>query len=167
MREILPGRVTADIEAPFTVFIIGFRINHLLKFSKWIPVGRAMRPMMKELVADGDKGLMHAEIFFYRRGIGLLQYWKSFDHLETYAREKSGLHMSAWARFNRLVGDDGSVGIWHETYTVQPGNFEAIYGNMPRFGLGAAADDLVPTTGNRATARERLKDGDRKADAAE
>lgn len=167
MREIFPGRVTAEIEAPFVVFIIGFRINNFFKFRKWIPVGRAMGPMVRELMADKDKGLLHAEVFFYRRGVGLLQYWKSYDHLETYAREKSGLHLSAWAKFNRLVGDDGSVGIWHETYTVQPGNFEVIYGNMPRFGLGAAANSVVPTTGSRATARERLKTNEKKADAAE
>lgn len=167
MKEILPGRVTAEIEAPFVVFIIGFRINNFFKFRKWIPVGRAMGPMVRELMADKGKGLLHAEVFFYRRGVGLLQYWKSYDHLETYAREKTGLHMSAWAKFNRLVGDDGSVGIWHETYTVQPGNFEVIYGNMPRFGLGAAADNVVPTTGNRATSRDRLKVNEKKADAAE
>jgi hypothetical protein len=34
----------------------------------------------------------------------------------------------------------GDVGIWHETYVVQPGCYEAIYGGMPRFGLGMAGE---------------------------
>ena len=28
------------------------------------------------------------------------------------------------------------VGIWHETYVVKPGNYEAIYSGMPPHGLG-------------------------------
>lgn len=38
-------------------------------------------------------------------------------------------------RFNKAVNDSGDVGIWHETYQVQAGRFEAVYGNMPTFGL--------------------------------
>ncbi|WP_265578500.1 MULTISPECIES: DUF4188 domain-containing protein [unclassified Nostoc] len=59
-------------------------------------------------------------------------------------------------RFNRKVlGTDGSVGIWHETYLIEPGRDEAIYGNMPVFGL-AAATKHVPAMGRRETARRRL-----------
>ena len=42
------------------------------------------------------------------------------------------------AAFSRAVGSGGDVGIWHETYRVQPGNFECIYNNMPAFGLRKA-----------------------------
>ncbi len=38
------------------------------------------------------------------------------------------------------------MGIWHETYRVQPGNFECIYNNMQAFGLGKAMK-LVPVQG--------------------
>jgi hypothetical protein len=37
------------------------------------------------------------------------------------------------------VKASGDVGIWHETYLVRSGGYEAIYGNMPRIGLAAAA----------------------------
>jgi hypothetical protein len=47
------------------------------------------------------------------------------------------------------------VGIWHETYTVNPDQFESVYGNMPRFGLGAAMEH-VEAIGRRETARLRL-----------
>jgi hypothetical protein len=48
------------------------------------------------------------------------------------------------------------VGIWHETYTVNPDQFESVYSNMPRFGL-AAAMDHVEAVGRRYTARKRLE----------
>jgi hypothetical protein len=53
-----------------------------------------------------------------------------------------------------LVHDD-SIGIWHETYLVEPGKHECIYGNMPAFGLGAATK-IVPATGRLMQAKERF-----------
>ena len=42
----------------------------------------------------------------------------------------------------RELMKEGPVGIWHETYLVEPGKFECVYGNMPRFGLAAAGDHV-------------------------
>jgi len=47
------------------------------------------------------------------------------------------------------------VGIWHETYTVAPGQYENIYVNMPRFGMGSAMPH-VPITGSMDGARLRM-----------
>lgn len=58
-----------------------------------------------------------------------------------------------------MVGADGSVGIWHETYMVQRADYEAIYSNMPLFGL-AKATEHVPAIGRRETARRRLMRGE-------
>ncbi|GAX37782.1 monooxygenase family protein [Nodularia sp. NIES-3585] len=69
-------------------------------------------------------------------------------------RNPSEPHLKAWLRFNRAVGVDGSVGIWHATYLIEPGKYEAVYANMPVFGL-AAATQHVPATGKRRTARDR------------
>jgi hypothetical protein len=85
----------------------------------------------------------------------LISYWRSFDCLENFARNPSDPHLGAWRRFNQSVGTDGSVGIWHETYLVAAGQYEAVYGNMPVFGL-AAATRHVPALGNKETARRRL-----------
>ena len=46
--------------------------------------------------------------------------------------------LPAWQAFNRAVGSNGDVGIWHETYVVRPGAYETVYNNMPPWGLGAA-----------------------------
>ena len=80
---------------------------------------------------------------------------RSFEDLETFARNREEPHLAAWRRYNQAIGSDGSVGIWHETYLVKAGQYEAVYGNMPAFGLGAAGR-LLPAIGDRATARGRL-----------
>jgi len=54
-----------------------------------------------------------------------------------------------------MIGSDGSVGIWHETYLVQAKEYECVYGNMPIFGL-IRATTYVRAVGNRETARLRL-----------
>jgi hypothetical protein len=43
---------------------------------------------------------------------------------------------NAHAPGRRCARVDGRVGVWHETYVVEPGNYENIYVNMPPFGLG-------------------------------
>jgi Monooxygenase af470-like len=69
--------------------------------------------------------------------------------------DKDDPHLEAWRRFNKTIGSDGSVGIFHETFLVDAGKYEALYGNMPVFGL-AAATKHVPAVGKRETARRRL-----------
>jgi len=152
---VFRGRYTAQIDGPFVVFLIGMRVNKLLKPGKWLPVARAMPGMVAQLLAHRELGLLHAESFLYWRGAALVQYWRSFEQLERFARDPSLAHLDAWKRFNRDVGADGSVGIWHETYLVEAGRYESVYGNMPRFGLAAAAEH-VPAIGARETAKRRL-----------
>lgn len=159
MAQILKGRHTAKIDEPFVVFMIGLRINKLLAFKQWVPAVRAMGPMLRELYEHPEKGFLGAEFFFYWRGPAVVQYWRSFEDLECFARNPEDPHLPAWRRFNRAVGKDGSVGIWHETYMVQPGNYEAIYSNMPPFGL-AKATEQIPAVGRRETARRRLMRGE-------
>ena len=155
MTDVQKGRFTVATDEAFTVFLIGMRLNHLLRIDKWLPVIRAMGRMLRELHAEPAHGFLGARTVLYWRGIGLIQYWRSFEHLEAYARLKGGTHVGAWASFSRAIGDDGSVGIWHETYPVAAGAYECVYGNMPPFGLGAAFP-LVPATGRNQSARQRL-----------
>src|SRR4051794_33672562 len=155
MAALFNGRYTAHIDGPFVVFLIGMRINQPWAPWRWLPTFMAMPPMLRELYSHPEKGFLGTEFLFNLRGPVLLQYWRSFDHLSTFARSKDDPHLPAWQRFNRSASRDGSVGIFHETYLVDAGKFEAIYGNMPRFGLAAAAEH-VPATGGRETARRRL-----------
>lgn len=152
---IFPSRYTAQTDEPFVVFLIGMRVNRFFRFARWMQVARAMPPMIAELKKHPELGLLHVETFVYWRGVGSIQYWRSFEHLHAYAHMRDAKHLPAWAEFNRRIGSDGTVGIWHETYAVQPGQHETIYANMPRFGL-ASAMEHVPVVGRLDSARGRL-----------
>lgn len=153
--RIYRGRYTAQIEGDFVVFIIGMRVNKVWAIHKWLPVATAMGPMVRGLLADPALGLLHVENFVYWRGAALVQYWRSFEALERFSREPTQPHLEAWRRFNKAVGVDGSVGIWHERYRVQAGQYECLYGNMPRKGL-ASAGAHMQATGKMETARRRF-----------
>ena len=129
----------------------------MFQFRKWLPVARAMPPMVQELFRNSELGCLGAENFFrlFPLTTLMVSYWRSFEDLERYARSKDQEHFPAWRKFNQTIGSDGSVGIWHETYLVPSGQFETVYGNMPKFGLSAATKH-VPAVGSRETARRRL-----------
>lgn len=164
MTTIFNGRHTADIEGDFVVFLIGMRINRLRQVRKWLPVARAMGPMLDTLYQHPELGFLGDQSFFNWRGVTLVQYWRSFADLERFARDPAFTHLGAWKAFNKAVGGDGTVGIWHETFLVRAGEYETVYGNMPRFGLAAAAGH-VPAVGTRETARLRLQRRDTAAAA--
>jgi hypothetical protein len=147
-------RLTASLDGDFVVFLIGMRINQPLKPHRWLPVAAAMPRMLKELYRQPELGFLHAEMWFSRTII-LLQYWRSMDQLLAYARNKEAAHLPAWQAFNRAIGTDGSVGIWHETYAASAGSYENIYVNMPPFGLGQFGT-MRPASGGRQSAAARL-----------
>ncbi|NYE29654.1 hypothetical protein HDE78_002620 [Rhodanobacter sp. K2T2] len=147
-------RLTAAIEGDFVVFLIGMRINRPLKAHKWLPVIRAMPRMIEELYRQPELGFMQAEMWFSRTTI-MVQYWRSMEQLLAYAKNKNAEHLPAWQAFNKTVGTDGTVGIWHETYAASPGTYENVYINMPDFGLGKAGT-LQSATGGRQSAAGRL-----------
>jgi Monooxygenase af470-like len=155
MARVFPGRYTARIDRPFVVFLIGMRINQLWAVHKWMPVASAMPPMQRALKKYPAKGLLGLENWVRWREVMNVQYWRSFEDLENFARHPSDPHLQVWKDFNRRVGSDGSVGIWHETFVVNAGQYECVYGNMPLYGL-AAATEHVAAVGNRETARLRL-----------
>ncbi|MCE9664809.1 DUF4188 domain-containing protein [Halomonas sp. M5N1S17] len=160
MNKLYSERMMAKIEGDFVVFLIGMKINKPWKIHKWWPVFSAMSRMIKELEQNPELGMLG-----YISGTKLMvQYWKSFDHLEAYARSKDSMHLPAWKAFNDSVGKSrGDVGIWHETYQVRAGEYEAVYSGMPLFGLGSAGR-LLPATGAQETARGRLTT-EKRADA--
>lgn len=154
--KVIPERVCAELEGEFVVFLIGMRINKLWKVWKWLPVAVAMPRMQMELAAQPDLGLLHVSNHFGFPNVLSIQYWRSFDALEAYARNVDARHLPAWQAFSRAVASNGDVGIWHETYVIKPGAYENIYNNMPPYGLGAVGK-LSPAKDLRKEARARLK----------
>ncbi len=154
MAEVLKGRWTARHEAPFVLFLIGVRINKLWKAHRWGRVAAAMPRMIRELEAKPELGFLGAETWFART-IVMLQYWRSFEALEAYAHGRDKAHLPAWAAFNRAIGANGDVGVFHETYRIEPGGHENIYVNMPPILLGRVGD-LVEARAGLNSARDRM-----------
>jgi len=152
MAKVAAKRVTAKIEGDFIVFLIGMRINKPWKLHKWLPVFQAMPKMIRELERPPESGFLG-----HITGLGVIvQYWRSFEHLEAYARDANQLHWPAWVDFNKRVGKSrDDVGIWHETYRVRAGEYECVYSGMPPFGL-AKASATVDAVGQMESARGRL-----------
>lgn len=152
---IFPGRYTARTDKPVVLFLIGMRINNFFALRDLFFMSKAMPAMLRELSQNKDSGLL-----WYRQQvsppyINVQQYWESFDKLLAYAHDKDGHHFPVWAEFNRRIMKSRNVGIWHETYLVEPGKYECVYGNMPLFGL-AAATTHVPAEGRLAAAKDRF-----------
>ena len=153
MPKVVPKRVTAEIEGDFVVFLIGMRINKPWKVHKWLPVFRAMPKMIRELEQRPESGFLGHIMSF---GV-IVQYWRSFDQLEAYARNPDQLHWPAWVDFNQRVGGSREdVGIWHETYRVRAGEYECVYSGVPPLGL-AKASSTTDAVGQFESARGRME----------
>ncbi len=147
--------MTANVEGDFVVFLIGMRINSFWQVQEWLPVFLAMPKMLRELSAQKNLGLLGFRTRWGGRNIEVIQYWRSFAELLAYARSPDNQHLPAWSNFNQKIADNGSVGIWHETYLIKEKQYEAIYRNVPPYGL-AAATSAIPATGSLETATDRL-----------
>jgi hypothetical protein len=146
------GRHAGEIDGDFVVFLIGTRpeLRHPVRYLRDIGGRRGMGHMLKYLSERPEKGLLGYEFGFPL----IVQYWRSFEHLEAFAKDDGDPHLAAWRNYWRRVGSANRAGIWHETYLVRAGEYEAIYANMPPFGL-AKAGRMVPLKGS-SSARSRV-----------
>jgi hypothetical protein len=163
MSKVRRGRFTSNVGGDGVVlFVIGMRVNRVWRLTEGLPVAVAMPRMIIELRRRPVLGLLSPpKTYVSGRVIMVVQYWESFDKLESYARASDAQHLPAWRRFNRAIRDNGSVGIFHETYRVTPGVSESVYVNMPLFGLaGATTAEPASHIGNSAARRMGLRDDD-------
>ncbi|MBL7841811.1 MAG: DUF4188 domain-containing protein [Cyclobacteriaceae bacterium] len=154
MAKTINERMTVEVTGDFVVFLIGMRINRIWKIHKWLPVASAMPKMLNELSLNPESGFLGFQIVGTFQPV-IVQYWKSFEHLEKYAKDRNSQHYPAWKDFNKRIKSNGDVGIWHETYKVRAGEYECVYNNMPKYGLGKIGK-LVPALGNKSSAAERI-----------
>jgi hypothetical protein len=153
--EINKGRWTAQIDGDFVVFLIGADLRDPEQAGPAGELLMAMIDMLGELEGDPAKGLLGYQVFGAIGGV-IVQYWRSFEALESYAKNPDAKHAPVWRAWNRLGEDEmGEAGIWHETYQVKAGSYEAIYQNMPATGLQRAGEPVTVTEA-RLTARQRM-----------
>ncbi|MCI3933301.1 DUF4188 domain-containing protein [Streptomyces sp. AN091965] len=158
-RSVTAGRTTADARGEVVVLLIGMRVNHFWAVHHWGPVFLAMVRMLRELGRDKSQGLLrHVLLTASPRTYYVVQYWESKEQLYAYAHSPRMFHHRAWAIANRKERAGKArrhVGLWHETYIVPEGAYEAIYMDMPAFGL-AAAHGQVPVERRGRQAKDRL-----------
>jgi hypothetical protein len=134
------------------VFLIGARVNRWWLLPISLPILSKMNKMLRELAQDPESGLLAVQTV----GLGAtIQYWKSYDHLDRYAHDAQKVHRPTWTAYFARLFKNYAAGIWHETYLVRAGDYEAIYTNMPRRGLGLFKP-LVPAQGDLKTSAARL-----------
>lgn len=149
---IEPGRKTVDNSEDLVVFLIGARINKWWLLPLALPILASMPRMLAELKKNPELGLLGVQ----NLGLGgMVQYWRSLEHLNRYANDRAREHKPVWVRFMRKLFKNAASGVWHETYFVRGGDYESVYSNMPRFGLGTFRP-LVPATGERTSSSRRL-----------
>lgn len=156
-----PGRWTAELDGDFVVFLIGFRARVSPRALRAVPLLMQMPRMLQELQRDPSKGLLSYQQFGGPFG-SMVQYWRSFEALERFARDPDCRHAQTWREwFRRAQHLNPAVGIWHETYRVSAGAYEAVYQNVPAgFGLMGAGTAAPLRPGVRAAARMGVEESD-------
>lgn len=99
-------------------------------------------------------GLLHSERWISGRSqFGVLQYWASFDALETWSH--SPPHSEWWRAALERMRTRGDLGIFHETYLVPRDQIESIYLGCQPVGLSTFGVPHEPM-GTMTTSRTRL-----------
>jgi hypothetical protein len=163
MADNLRSRFTISNQADVTVFVLGLRVNRVTAVRTWIPMLRTLRLLLAEAASADGSGLLGYRTYVrWPREVMVMQYWRGPTQLMEFAQGTT--HQQAWSDFYRLAVKGGAVGLWHETYAVPAGRYEAIYGILPPLGL-AAFSELLPVGRRNNTAGARLREGRPAGDA--
>ena len=159
MVQVPEGRWTATLEGDFVVLLIGAKVRNPLKARKAIPLLAQMRNMLADLEKDSAAGLLSWQQHG-RFGV-IVQYWRSFEALEKFARDPDHRHAKVWRDWYRLgQNKNNAAGIWHETYKIRASEYEALYQGMPTtFGLmKAGTAERVGSTKDTAAKRSGVQE---------
>jgi Domain of unknown function (DUF4188) len=150
VAKAIADRQTVDLSGypDLVVIYLGMRVNQLTGWKTLLGFGPKISKAVK---AKPDGLLLHEDIIYGLRHVGMRQYWRDFDALERFAR--SFPHQAWWQSFIR---DTGGTGFWHETYFLR-GGMESVYLDMEKpTGLLRFAP-AKPARGAMFTARKRLR----------
>jgi hypothetical protein len=135
------------------VIYLGMRVEEPRGFETLAELG----PQIQASVEAAPEGLLlHENLTFSEEPlhVGMRQYWRDFDSLETWAATLP--HREWWTKYLR---DRGGTSFWHETY-FRRGGIESIYVDVEEpVGLGRVAPP-VRAQGPMFSIRQRA-DADR------
>jgi len=163
---VIHQRSTSVIEGDFVVFLIGARFGHNPFDGANKLVGEPFGEMIKELNQDSESGYLGGDLYgsleSSKSSTLMVQYWRSYEQLRHYAQSSLQKHLKAWQQYAKLPDEQQRLaGIWHETYLVRDGEYEAIYVHMPPIGLGLATRNLTPAIGKMRNSAGRVKGKDK------
>jgi len=146
------NRRTVDLaQYPNLVVIyLGMRVNALKGLRTLFGFGPKIS---NSAAAKPDGLLLHEQIIYslFPLHVGMRQYWRDFDSLESWSRSEP--HRLWWQSF---LKNSGGTGFWHETYFMR-GGIEAIYDDLPRpMGMMKFAP-IVTAHGPMFSSRQRLR----------
>ena len=150
------GKFFASSDRPFVLFMLGMRVHNIWNVPKWAQLYQLIPRMLEELKANPQLGCMGSISKISFREPLIIQYWESLEALQAFATNPKHSHLPVWKKFNQVVGKSKDIGIWHETYIIQPGQHENIYINMPFTGLGQVIP-LQPISKKSQAYRQRFK----------
>jgi hypothetical protein len=143
-----PKRETVDLSQypDLVVIYLGMRVNTMTGIRTLLGFGVKIS---KAVEPKPDGLLLHENLTYSLRHLGLRQYWRDFDALEAWSRSEP--HRLWWQSF---LQDSGGAGFWHETYLMR-GGMEAVYVDMRAPSGFARFAPVRPARGPMFSARTR------------
>jgi len=134
-------RKTVDLSdyPDLVVVYLGMRVRRPKGLLRILGLGPQVQKSWRQ---QPDGLLLHEDLLWslFPLHVGMRQYWRDFDSLETWTR--SAPHRDWWKKF---IANTGGTGFWHETYHLR-GGFEAIYDNL---GTGSGLARFAPVVSAR------------------
>jgi Monooxygenase af470-like len=145
-------RRTVDLTGypDLVVIYLGMRVNAVAGVKTLLGFGPRIAQSVE---ARPDGLLLHENLLFslFPPHVGMRQYWRDFESLETWARSEP--HRAWWKSFLR---DSGGTGFWHEAYFMR-GGMEAVYDDMVRDTGFLLFAPVHPARGGMYSARDRAR----------
>jgi hypothetical protein len=154
-KQIYSGRYAPHYDRDFVMYVFGMRINKPLQVSLWMHVVKYAFQMRTWLRNNPQAGMLRIERAIVHGCPAMVTYWRSFEDLEAFARDRENIHMDGWHWYNTKAHQTGAVGMWHEMYQVRAGATAGIYAHLPRIGL-AAIGEHRPVGSTLRTAAQRM-----------
>ena len=145
--RIKPVSVDLSAYPDLVVVYLGFRVSGWQSLLALFGIG----PKLNNIRRHKPEGLLaHETVIFGLNHIGMRQYWRDFESLESFTRSEP--HKAWWANFSK---DTRGAGFWHEAYR-RSGGIEGLYIGMPKpIGLASFAPARQPI-GSFMSSRERI-----------
>ena len=154
MKDVFLGRRAAfvpdrngaitDERQKVTILLLGAKSNHPFGLFEpgFMKLGQWLEAMTAQFDGpDSPKGFLGQTAWERKdergaRELNFISYWRSIEDLHEFAH--SPLHREAWAWWEKTLKQHDFIGINHEIFQADPGQWENVYVNFQPTGLSAS-----------------------------